>query len=226
MRVAVLIPALNEAASLPAVLRDLPRVWRVIVCDNGSTDGTADIARAHGAEVATESRRGYGSAVLAGLRQLAADPPDVVVVLDGDHADRPDLLPELIAPIERDLADFVLADRTRTATPGALPPHQRLGNWLATRLIRLVSGHAYRDMAPFRAIRWTSLVTLAMEDPSWGWNVEMQLKAVRKNLRILEISLPYAKRVAGRSKISGTVRGTLSAGARILWAVRYYRKDR
>ncbi len=222
----MVIPALDEVESLPRVLRDLPEVWRVVVADNGSRDGTADVARAGGAEVVIEPRRGYGSAVLAGIRHLTGDPPDVLVVLDADHADRPELLPTLVAPIAADEADFVLADRTRTAEPGALGAQQRLGNWLATRLMHLASGHRYQDMAPFRAIRWTSLTRLGMVDPTWGWNVEMQLKAVRRGLRIREIALPYRRRAAGRSKISGSVRGTIRAGGRILWAVRHYRKDR
>jgi glycosyltransferase involved in cell wall biosynthesis len=222
----VVIHALDEAASLPGVLAALPSVWRVVVADNGSRDGTPELARSAGAEVVHEPRRGYGSAVLAGFRHLSADPPDVVVVLDADHADRPELLPRLLAPIAADEADFVLSDRTRDAESGALTPQQRAGTWLATRLMHLVSGHRYRDMAPFRAIRWSSLERLGMEDPTWGWNVEMQLKAVRRGLRICEIPLPYRPRVAGRSKISGTLRGTVIAGGRILWAVRYYRRDR
>jgi glycosyltransferase involved in cell wall biosynthesis len=217
---------LDEAASLPAVLGDLPAVWRVVVADNGSTDGTPALARAGGAEVVHEPRRGYGSAVLAGIAHLAADPPDVLVILDADHADHPELLPALVAPIAAGEADLVLGERTRTAEPGALAPQQRIGNWVATRLIRWVSGHRYRDMAPFRAIRWSSLLALEMRDPTWGWNVEMQLKAVRRGLRIREVPLPYRRRRAGRSKISGTVRGTIATGSRILWAVRHYRKDR
>ncbi|MBW2255481.1 MAG: glycosyltransferase, partial [Deltaproteobacteria bacterium] len=148
--------------------------------------------------------------------------PDILVILDADHADRPDLLDRLVNPIVEDRADLVLSDRSRTAEPGALTSTQRHGNWLATRLIRLVSGHRYRDMGPFRAIRWTSLQDLEMEDPTWGWNVEMQIKAVRHELRILEIPMPYRPRAAGRSKISGTLGGTVRAGSRILWAVGRY----
>lgn len=226
MRVAVVIPALDEEESLPSVLRDLPAVWKVVVCDNGSRDGTAEVARAHGAEVVHEPRRGYGSAVLAGIRHLSDDPPDVLVILDADHADRADLLPLLVDPIVDGVNDLVIADRSRTAAPGALTPQQRFGNRLATSLIRVVSGHRYADMGPFRAIRWTSLQSLGMEDATWGWNVEMQLKAVRRGLRIREVPMPYGHRTAGRSKISGSLRGTVRAGGRILWAVRYYRKDR
>lgn len=222
-RVAVVIPALDEAESLPGVLAALPRGLRVVVVDNGSTDATAEVARAGGAEVVREPRRGYGSAVQAGLRHLAADPPEVVAILDADHADDPARLDALVGPILDGQADLVLADRTRTAEPGALQPAQIAGNWLATRLIRAVTRAAYRDMGPFRALRWSALARLELVDPTWGWNVEMQIKAARRGLRVREVPLPYRRRAAGRSKISGTVRGTLRAGARILWAVHRYR---
>ncbi len=230
MRVAVIIPALDEEASLPLVLSDLADVPRqgwslqeVVVCDNGSTDGTARVARAAGATVVHEPRRGYGSACLAGLRHLAARPPEVLVVLDADYADHPEELPDLLAPVLTDQADLVMGERTTRAAPGALLPQQRWGNALATRLIARVGGHRYRDMGPFRAVRWTSLMTLEMEDPTWGWNVEMQLKALRRGLRVREVPVTYRPRV-GRSKISGTVRGTVRAGGRILWAVWHYRE--
>jgi hypothetical protein len=226
MRVAVVIPALNEAASLPGVLAALPPVWRIVVADNGSSDATADVARAAGAEVVQEPRRGYGSAVLAGLRQLADNPPEIVAILDADHADDPGQLGVLIAPILAGEADLVLSDRTRLAERGALTRTQRFGNWLATRLMATVSGHRYRDMGPFRAVRWTALERLSLTDPTWGIFVEMQLKAVRRGLRIREIALPYRPRRAGRSKISGDLIGSARAGARILWSVRAYRKDR
>ena len=226
MRIAVVIPALNEADSLPGVLASLPPVWRVVVADNGSTDPTAAVARAGGAEVVHEPRRGYGSAVLAGLRQLVDDPPDIVVVLDADHADDPAQVGVLVAPILAGEADLVLSDRTRMAERDALTRTQRFGNWLATRLMAVASGHRYQDMGPFRAIRWTALQRLSLTDPTWGIFVEMQLKAVRRGLRIREIPLPYRPRRAGRSKISGDLIGSARAGARILWSVRVYRKDR
>ncbi len=224
MRTAVVIPALDEAESLPAVLADIPPlVERVVVVDNGSTDDTAGVARRLGAEVVVEPRRGYGTAVLAGIARLRDDPPEVLVILDADHADPPAAIPTLVRPIERGEADLVQSDRTHTAEPGALTTVQQLGNGLATRLIRLVSGHRYRDMGPFRAIRWTSLVSLDMEDPTWGWNVEMQLKAVQRGLRIREVPLPYRKRHRGESKISGSLRGAARAGVRIIYAVYRYR---
>ncbi|MCO4743956.1 MAG: glycosyltransferase family 2 protein [Proteobacteria bacterium] len=223
MSVAVIIPALNEAQSLPAVVRDLPDGVRVVVVDNGSTDDTARVAAQLGCEVVHEPRRGYGSAVQAGMAHLGPKPPEVVVILDADHADHPELIGHLATPILDGEADLALSERTLTAERGALTPPQRAGNWLATHLIRRSTGYAYRDMGPFRAVRWTSLIALDMQDPTWGWNVEMQMKAVHHQLRILEIPLPYRARQKGKSKISGSIRGTLRAGARILLAVHTYR---
>ena len=224
MRIAVVIPALNEAESLPAVLGDIPdHVERVVVVDNGSTDGTAQVARRCGADVVEEPRRGYGTAVLAGMAHLRSDPPDVLVILDADHADPPEAIPTLVGPILRGEADLVQSDRTRTAEPGALTFVQRFGNDLATTLIGVVSGHRYRDMGPFRAIRWSSLQALQMEDPTWGWNVEMQLKAIEHGLRVVELPLPYRRREKGESKISGNLRGAARAGIRILYAVYRYK---
>ncbi len=222
MRVAVVIPALNEAPSLPAVLAELPEGVRVVVVDNGSIDDTAAVARALGAEVVSAPRRGYGTAVQAGLNHLRAAPPEVVVVLDADHADDPRLLPVLVQPIAQGRADLVSSDRSRTADPGSLTPTQRFGNALATRLIAARVGHRYADLGPFRAVRWDALERLGMVDPTWGWNVEMQVKAARAGLRVVEIPVPYRARPRGESKISGSVRGALRAGVRILWAVRYY----
>ena len=225
MKVAVVIPALNEAGSIAAVLADLPASVRKVVVDNGSTDDTARIAADAGAEVVHEARRGYGAACQAGLRHLASGPPDVVVILDGDHADDPTLLDRLLEPIRDDRADLVLADRSRTADPGALTRVQKYGNRLATLLIRGVTGHRYADMGPFRAIRWSALERLQMRDPTWGWNVEMQIKAVRRGLRVIEIPLPYRARRAGQSKISGDLRGAARASVRIVWAVGRYRLE-
>lgn len=205
------------------MLGDLPPAVRVILVDNGSTDDTASVASGLGAEVVHEPRRGYGSAIQAGMRHLRADPPEVMVVLDADHADHPELIGHLVTPVLDGYADFVLADRTMTAEPGALSPPQRFGNQLATSLIRRATGFAYRDMGPFRAIRWDSLELLQMRDPTWGWNVEMQMKAVHHELRILEVPLPYRARRKGHSKISGSIRGTIRAGVRILQAVHTYR---
>jgi glycosyltransferase involved in cell wall biosynthesis len=222
-RVAVVIPALDEAGSLTGVLAGLAQHGvHVVVVDNGSTDDTAAVAAAGGATVIAEPRRGYGSAVLAGLRQLEADPPDVVVILDADGADDLARLPDLVGPIERGEADLVLSDRSRGAARGALTPVQRFGNAFAVRLIAHKTGHRYRDMGPFRALSWSALARLEMRDPTWGWNVEMQVKAAQRGLRVREVAVQYGARTAGRSKISGTVRGSIRAGVRIVQAVSRY----
>lgn len=217
-----MIPALNEEGSLPAVLRDLPAV-RVVVVDNGSEDRTSEVARQHGVDVLFEPRRGYGTAVLAGMAHLRSDPPEVLVILDADHADDPSRLFDLVRPVLAGRADLVQIDRSLTAEPGALTTVQVFGNGLATWLIARATGFRFRDMGPFRAIRWSALEALQMEDPTWGWNVEMQMKAVNAGLRVLEIPLPYRRRVIGESKISGSLRGAARAGVRILQAVHRYR---
>ncbi len=230
MRVVVIIPALDEEASLPFVLRDLAAVPQedftlegVVVVDNGSTDRTTEVARQAGASVVREPRRGYGSACLAGLSHLRPHPPDVVVILDADYSDHPEELPSLLEPILDARFDLVMGERVTRALRGALLPQQRWGNALATRLIAGVTGHRYADMGPFRAIRWEALERLEMTDPTWGWNVEMQMKALQRGVRVLEVPVTYRPRI-GRSKISGTLRGTLKAGGRILWAVWHYRE--
>ena len=225
MRVAVLIPALNEEQSLPLVLEELEqlRPGRVIVVDNGSTDRTAELAREHGAEVVSEPRRGYGSACLAGLAWLERDPPDIVVILDADFSDHADDMPLLLRPILKDEADMVLGERVSLAAPGALLPNQLFGNKLATYLIRRWTGWTYVDMGPFRALRWESLMSLHMRDIAYGWNVEMQMKAVHAGLRIQEVPVRYRVRGGGRSKISGTVKGTVKAGIGILKACWTYK---
>jgi len=219
--VAVVIPALNEERSLPLVLADLPPVGRVFVVDNGSTDRTAEVAAAAGATVLSQPVRGYGSACQAGIAAAAAWGAGIVVILDADYSDHPDELPLLVDPILAGRADMVLGDRSRLAEPGALLPHQRFGNRLATYLIRRVTGQRYRDMGPFRAIRADALLAMAMRDPNYGWNVEMQMKAARAGLRVLEVPVRYRKRV-GESKISGTLRGSLNAGVKIVRAVWTY----
>jgi len=220
--VAVVIPALNEAESLPLVLGDMPPVGHIIVVDNGSTDDTASVARAEGATVVTESRRGYGLACQAGIRQASAVGAGVVVILDADHSFEPAEIAVLVGPILRDEADMVLGDRTCTAQPGAVLPQQRVGNRLATFLIHRITGHRFRDMGPFRAIRTRALLDLSMEDPDFGWNVEMQIKAVRGGLRIRETPVMCRERQAGNSKISGTIRGSVLAGWKMMRATWRY----
>jgi glycosyltransferase involved in cell wall biosynthesis len=224
-RVVVVIPALNEARSLPSVLAELPAVGAVVVVDNGSDDDTAAVAREHGAVVRSEPRRGYGQAVQAGIAWAATQAPpfEVLVVLDADRSDYPDELPLLVGPILDGAADLVLGSRVERAAPGSLLPHQRYGNALATALIGAVTGHVYRDMGPFRAIRMSALLELGMIDRNYGWNVEMQMKAARRGLRIREVQVGYRPRI-GVSKISGTVEGTLRAGSKIIWSVWRYRR--
>lgn len=217
-----MIPALDEEDGLPRVLAEIPRavVRRIVVADNGSRDRTASLARAAGAEVVSEPRRGYGAACLRALAHLRADPPDVVVFLDGDHSDRAAELPHLLAPIVDGTADLVIGSRTRgVSARGALTPQQRVGNAIACAALHLVYGARYSDLGPFRAVRWSALERLEMGDRDWGWTVEMQVKAARIGLRHAEVPVSYHRRGGGASKVSGTIRGTLGASRKILWVL-------
>ena len=226
MRVTVLLPVLDEAQNLPAVLRDLAR-WsegrrlhvEAVVCDNGSTDGSPEVARALGATVVHAPARGYGNALKAGIAALAHAPSaEVVVILDADGSCVIDDLDALLAPLAAGEADLVIGDRTRLAESRSLTRAQRAGNVVATRLIAASSGLRTRDMGPFRAVRTEALLALGMSDPTWGWNVEMHLKAARAGLRVHEVPVRYRPRAAGESKISGTWRGAARAGVRMLQA--------
>lgn len=226
--VTVIIPALNEEASLPLVLGDLPEVGQIIVVDNGSVDGTARVAADTGATVVEEPDRGYGAACLAGLDHirhsiLSGDPaPRVVVFLDADYSDHPDLLPQLVAPILNGQTELVLGSRLQgRREPGAMPPQSVYGNRLACFLMRLRFGVRYTDLGPFRAIAYENLCGLKMVDRNFGWTVEMQIKAARAELRTLEIPVPYRRRI-GTSKISGTITGTIKAGSKILYLIALY----
>jgi len=221
LRIDAVIPAWNEAASIGTVLARLPSppVRRVVVADNGSTDETAAIARAHGAVVVFEPRRGYGAACLRALEALRADPPEVVLFLDADGSDDPTEAAQILDPILRDHADLVIGSRVRgRREPGALAPHARFGNWLATRLLQWLYGARYTDLGPFRAIRYEALQALGMKDRDFGWTVEMQIKAARRGVRHTEVPVRYRKRV-GRSKISGTILGSARAGMKILGTI-------
>ncbi|MGH9366065.1 MAG: glycosyltransferase family 2 protein [Thermoanaerobaculia bacterium] len=222
-RVAVVIPVFNEREALPLVVRDLPRdrVSEIVVVDNGSTDGTGEIARNLPVRLVREPRRGYGRACLAGIAALEGDPPDVVVFLDGDYSDHPEELALLLEALDRG-AELAIGSRTLgRAEPGALPPQARAGNALACWLLRLLYGHRYTDLGPFRAIRWEAYRRLGMRDPDFGWTAEMQVKALRAGISVAEVPVSYRRRV-GVSKITGTLSGTLKAGYKILWTIARY----
>jgi glycosyltransferase involved in cell wall biosynthesis len=219
MRVAAVIPALNEeqgiARVLPAIPRDL--VAEVVVVDNGSTDRTAEVARTLGATVLSEPRRGYGAACLKGLAHLAHDPPEVVVFLDGDGSDRPEELAALLRPITREGADLVIGSRLRgRREPGAMLPHSYWGNVFCCAVINRLHGTRFTDLGPLRAVTWAGLEALRMADRDYGWTAEMQIKAARRGLKVVEVPVSYRCRL-GRSKVSGTLRGTLGAATKILW---------
>ena len=227
MRVSVIIPTHNEAQAIARVLGDLPSdlTTEVIVVDSNSNDGTPDIATRMGARVIPEPRRGYGRACLTGL--AAANCPEVVVFLDGDYSDRPAELPTLLAPITEGRADITLGSRLRDRRPaGALPWHQALGNRLAASLISLLYGLEITDLGPFRAGRADVLRALALQEATYGWAVEMILKGALAGFRVVEVPVSYYPRI-GKSKISGTVKGTLGAGWFIIsLIVRYYFRRR
>jgi len=220
------IPALDEEEALPGVLADLraTAVRRVVVVDNGSRDATVAVARAGGAEVVAEAHRGYGAACLAGIAACRAHAPraDVLVFLDADGSDDAGELERLVAPIAEGRADFVIGSRVLDGAHverGALSPQARAGNLVATLLIRALYGARHSDLGPFRAIRFDALERLQMRDLDFGWTAEMQVKAIRRGLRVAEVPASWRRRRGGRSKISGTVRGVIGAGYKILTTI-------
>ena len=220
--ISVIIPAYNEENSIGRVLNDLPqdKLKEIIVVNNASTDNTAEVARINGAKVVEESCRGYGAACLRGISEVSSS--DIVVFLDGDYSDYPEELDQLIKPITENRADFVLGSRMiYPESREALLPQARYGNKLATFLIYIFFGYRFTDLGPFRAIRFDSLKQINMVDTDFGWTVEMQIKAIKNNLRIEEIPVHYRKRI-GISKITGTVSGTFKAGVKIIYTIFKY----
>ena len=228
--VSIIIPALNEADAIAKVIADVPKtannaaitIQEIIVVDNGCTDDTVAIAKRSGARVVTEPRRGYGYACLAGIAALAAAPPDIVVFLDGDYSDYPTDMPKLLHPILDGSAALVIGARTQGNARAALLPQARFGNWFACFLIHHFFGVRYTDLGPFRAIRYPELLALNMQDKTFGWTVEMQLKAAKHGIPVCEVPVRYRKRI-GTSKITGTFTGTLKAGYKILATLIYHR---
>jgi glycosyltransferase involved in cell wall biosynthesis len=221
MQVALIIPALNEEPVIGQMLDALPPdvFHLVIVADNGSTDRTAQVAAAHGAMVVREPERGYGAACLRAIEQLPSD-IEAVVFMQADLSEDAEQARLLLEPIASGQADLVLGTRTQgTAAPGALLPHQEFGNWVATSIIRLLYGHRYTDLGPFRAIRLDALRRLGMRDRNYGWTIEMQVRALEEGLAILEIPVSYGLRVAGVNKVSGNLKASLVAGWRIVKTV-------
>ena len=221
----VIIPAFNEEKSIAKVIGAIPdTVKEIIVVNNNSTDQTTQEAEKAGATVLTETLMGYGYACLKGLNyvQEQSKTPDIIVFIDGDYSDYPQELPKLVAPIIEEGVDFVIGARVKSLREkGSMTPQQVFGNWLATFLMRLLYGAKFSDLGPFRAIRYDRLLELEMKDKTYGWTVEMQLKAIKHRLAYVEVPVRYKKRI-GISKVSGTVKGTIFAGIKILgWIFKY-----
>lgn len=223
----VIIPAFNEDQSISKVISDIPAiVSEIIVIDNNSTDTTSEVAINAGATVLFEKRKGYGYACLKGMEYISSsDPtqrPDIIVFLDGDYSDYPEELSKIVAPIIDEDVDFVLGARVKELREnGSMTKPQIFGNWLATSLMKLFFNSTFTDLGPFRAIKYEKLLALEMEDKTYGWTVEMQLKALKRNYTYREIPVLYRNRI-GVSKVSGTVKGAIFAGVKILgWIFKY-----
>jgi glycosyltransferase involved in cell wall biosynthesis len=221
----VIIPAFNEADSIASVIGDIPgTVEEIIVVNNNSTDATALNAEKAGATVLHENRLGYGYACLKGMDYIASrkQKPDIISFLDGDYSDYPEELTDIIKPIIHDNKDFVIGARVkRLREKGSMTPQQIFGNWLATFLMKLLFSSRFTDLGPFRAIKYDKLLALHMEDKTYGWTVEMQLKALKQKLSYSEVPVKYRNRI-GVSKVSGTIKGTIFAGIKILgWIFKY-----
>lgn len=223
----VVIPAWNEADNIGLVVRNIPVKWcdEVVVVDNHSTDETAERAEAAGATVLHQPERGYGAACLKGIEYIFEHHPqtEIIAFLDGDFADTPAELPQVLAPILAGQADLVIGSRALgKREKGSMTVPQRFGNWLATRLLKLFYGVRFTDLGPFRAIKTSSLILLNMRDRNFGWTVEMQIKAAKNRIRCAEVPVSYQRRHFGNSKVSGTLRGTIMAGYKILYTIFRY----
>ena len=219
----VIIPAYNEESSIAHVVNDIPKdlVRDIIVCNNNSSDDTSEVARQAGAVVVDQPVPGYGNACLKGMEYVHNNDvhPDIVVFLDGDYSDHPEEMELLIKPIVEDGQELVIGSRALGAMEnGAMMPQQIFGNWLATTLIRLFYKYEFTDLGPFRAITYPKLLEINMQDRDFGWTVEMQVKAAKMRLKCMEVPVTYRKRI-GVSKVSGTIRGTILAGHKIIWTI-------
>ncbi|MCX8491390.1 MAG: glycosyltransferase family 2 protein [Cyclobacteriaceae bacterium] len=226
LKIKIIIPAFNEENGLGQVIQEIPKgvVDEIIVVNNASTDNTEVIAREEGATVLHETTPGYGRACLKGIQHIknSVSKPDIIVFLDADHSDYPEEIIQLIQPILENKADLVIGSRALgNKEKGSMTPQQIFGNWLATRLLKLLYNVRFTDLGPFRAIQFDKLLELDMQDKTYGWTVEMQLKAAKKGLKCVEIPVKYRRRI-GVSKISGTVKGTLMAGYKILFTIFKY----
>lgn len=223
--ITVIIPAFNEEKSIAKVVGDISRdlVEHVIVVNNNSTDNTRSVAKEAGAIVLDENRKGYGWACLKGIDHSKSLSTDIVVFLDGDYSDYPEEIKDVIRPILEEDMDMVIGSRVLgQREKGSLTPQQIFGNWLATKLIRLFYGAKFTDLGPFRAIKYSSLEALHMADKTYGWTIEMQIKASKQKMKFCEVPVNYKKRI-GISKVSGTLKGTVFAGIKIIFAVFKYR---
>jgi len=219
----VIIPVYNEADSISKVIAEIPAhlVRHIIVCNNGSTDDTADLALKAGAKVVHQPIKGYGNACLKGMEYVSTLEilPDIIVFVDGDYSDYPEEMSLLIEPILKNEVDMVIGSRALgSMESGAMMPQQIFGNWLATTLIKFIYNYEFTDLGPFRSIRYDKLMSMEMADKTFGWTVEMQVKAAKMNMKTMEVPVRYRKRI-GKSKVSGTVKGTILAGHKILWTI-------
>ena len=222
----VIIPAFNEQNAVGQVIDEIPKglVSEVIVIDNGSTDNTYEVAKSKGATALKEQNRGYGNACLKGIAHLSSTEtqPDIVVFIDGDHSDFPEEMDKIVAPIVKDEADLVIGSRALGKRQrGSMTPQQLFGKWLATWLIELLYKKKYTDLGPFRAISYGKLLAIDMQDKTYGWTVEMQLKAAKLGLRTIDVPVNYRIRI-GKSKVSGTFKGTVMAGYKIITTIFKY----